>query len=50
MAIILAKKNNQYNVQRRHFYIDDESDFETLESEWDCGIGDLAELPNGTVY
>lgn len=50
MAIILAKKNNQYNIQRRHFYIDDESDFETLESEWDCGIGDLAELPNGTVY
>ena len=50
MAIILAKKNNQYNIQRRYFYIDDESDLEALESEWDCGIGDIAELPNGTIY
>ena len=50
MAIILAKKNNQFNIQRRHFYIDDESDLVTLEAEWDCGIGDLAEMPNGAIF
>ena len=50
MAVKLAKKNNQYNVQRRTFYIDSADDLESVEVEYDCGIGDLAELPDGTVY
>ena len=50
MGIKLAKKNNQYNMQRRTFYIDSADDLDTIETEYDCGIGDLAELPDGTTY
>ena len=50
MGIKLAKKNNQYNMQRRTFYIDSADDLDSIEAEYDCGIGDLAELPDGTVY
>lgn len=30
MAIKLAKKNNVFNMQQRTFYIDDETDLETI--------------------
>jgi len=50
MGIKLAKKNNQFNMQRRTFYIDSADDLEIIEAEYDCGIGDLAELPDGTTY
>lgn len=50
MAIKLAKKNNVFNILQRTFYIDDESDLETIEAEYDCGIGDIAECPDGTIY
>ena len=50
MAVKLAKKNNVFNMQQRTFYIDDESDLDAIEAEYDCGIGDTAECPDGTIY
>lgn len=50
MAVKLAKKNNVFNMQQRTFYIDDESDLDAIEAEYDCGIGDVAECPDGTIY
>jgi len=50
LAVKLAKKNNVFNMQQRTFYIDDESDLDAIEVEYDCGIGDIAECPDGTIY
>ena len=50
MAVKLAKKNNQFNMQVRTFYIDSVDDLAVIETQYDCGIGDRAELPDGTVY
>ena len=50
MAVKLAKKNNVYNMQVRTFYIDSVDDLAVIETQYDCGIGDRAELPDGTVY
>lgn len=50
MAVKLAKKNNVFNMQVRTFYIDSVDDLAVIETQYDCGIGDRAELPDGTVY
>lgn len=50
MAIKLMKVNNSFNIQIQHFYIDNISDLDIIEDEYECQIGDIAELPDGAKY
>lgn len=50
MAIQLYKENDKYNVYHQHFYIDNISDLDSIETEYKCQMGDIAELPDGTQY
>lgn len=50
MAIQLIKQNSKFNILHQYFYIDDVSDLDTIEDEFECHMGDIAELSNGTKY
>ncbi len=44
------KENGKYNLFHQKFMIDSSSDLTTLESDYTCHMGDIAELPNGNYY
>ena len=50
MAIKLMKVNNSFNIYTQHFYIDNISDLDTIDDEYKCQMGDIAELPDGAKY
>lgn len=50
MAIQLIKQNSKFNNLHQHFYIDNLSDLDLIESEYKCQMGDVAELPDGMQY
>ena len=50
MAIQLIKQNSKFNNLHQHFYIDNLSDLDSIENEYKCQMGDVAELPDGMQY
>ena len=50
MAIQLAKQNSKFNSLHQHFYIDNLSDLDSIETQFKCQMGDIAELPDGAQY
>lgn len=50
MAIQLMQENGEYNINRKHFLLDVKDDFIDLENSYECSMGDIAELVDGTIY
>lgn len=50
MAIQLVQENGKYNINRKHFLLDTENEFTDLENSYECSMGDIAELVDGTTY
>lgn len=50
MAVQLLQENNVFNINRKHFLLDEENELTTLENQYDCLMGDIAELADGTIY
>ena len=50
MAIQLMQENGEYNINRKHFLLDTEDEFIDLENSYECSMGDIVELVDGTIY
>lgn len=50
MAIQLLKENNRFNTYHQHFLIDSSDDLASLEANYNCQMGDIAETVDGTKY
>lgn len=50
MAIKLFKVDNFYYGIHQEFLIDEKEDLEQIEIDFNCGLGDKAFVPDGTVY
>ena len=50
MGIKKIKENGEYNSITKTFLIDSTSDFTTIETNYNCDIGDIAISPDGTEY
>ena len=50
MAIQLLKENDSFNTYHQHFLIDSSDDLTSLEANYKCQMGDVAEAVDGTKY
>lgn len=50
MAIQLLKENDRFNTYHQHFLIDGSDDLTSLEANYKCQMGDVAEVVDGTRY
>ena len=50
MVVQLLQENNTFNINRKHFLLDEENELTTLENQYNCSMGDIAELADGTIY
>ncbi len=50
MAIQKIKEDNSFNIYHQHFLIDSSDDLASLEANYNCQMGDIAETVDGTKY
>lgn len=50
MAIQLLKENDRFNTYHQHFLVDSSDDLTSLEANFKCQMGDVAEAVDGTKY